>query len=186
MDPNWNWTDFLSSLGILLTPIVVAAIGWMLSQKWKRDEQKWKKDERLHPDRLKVYDKCLEPLVLAFVSKEAWLVGGAKKKYPKAKDGVSAALSVVHSIEYRQNANMLMLIGTDEVVTSYNNLMQHFYSSNDRDYASGMKGIEMLGTLILEIRKSVAEDATRLDNWDMLEWFITDARQMRKQSAQAE
>jgi len=40
--------------------------------------------------------------------------------------------------------------------------------------------LERLGTFLLEIRRSMGNEATKIDNWGMLEWFITDARQYKK------
>lgn len=37
----------------------------------------------------------------------------------------------------------------------------------------------LVGNLLLEIRRSMGNDATELDQWSMLEWFITDARKFR-------
>jgi len=37
----------------------------------------------------------------------------------------------------------------------------------------------LVGSFLLEIRKSMGNEATELDNWEMLEWFITDARKYR-------
>ena len=37
----------------------------------------------------------------------------------------------------------------------------------------------LLGTFLLEIRRSMGNEATKLTNWQMLEWFLTDARTWR-------
>jgi len=47
---------------------------------------------------------------------------------------------------------------------------------------SEKKSKEMLGLLgnfILEIRKSMGNETTQLDKWEMLEWWMTDARRLR-------
>ena len=40
--------------------------------------------------------------------------------------------------------------------------------------------MSLLGTFLLEIRKSMGNETTALDNWDMLEWFLKDARRFRE------
>ena len=36
------------------------------------------------------------------------------------------------------------------------------------------------GTLLLEIRRSMGNESSKLTNWQMLEWFITDVRKYSK------
>lgn len=176
-----NWTDAVSSIRIWVTPIVVAFFGWLLNRKWNRDEQKRKKDEQLHPDRLEVYNKCMEPFVLALMAGNDQQVQGRKRR--RKRDHVDQAVKTVLSVEYRKNAYMLMLIGSDAVVRSFNEMFQSFYSmeakSTDVDARSSLDSIEKLGTLILEIRKSVGDESTGLESLDMLEWCIKDLREIR-------
>lgn len=39
--------------------------------------------------------------------------------------------------------------------------------------------IALMGTLFLEIRKSMGNDSTQLDRWEMIEWFLSDAAKMK-------
>ena len=39
--------------------------------------------------------------------------------------------------------------------------------------------MSLLGDFLLEIRRSMGNESTKLENWDMLEWFMTDARKYR-------
>jgi hypothetical protein len=39
--------------------------------------------------------------------------------------------------------------------------------------------MSLLGAFLLEIRRGMGNETTKLDNWDMLEWFLTDARKYR-------
>ncbi|MXX60270.1 MAG: hypothetical protein F4Z42_01545 [Holophagales bacterium] len=165
-----NWTDAVSSIGIWATPIVVAFFGWLLNRKWNRDEQKRKKDEQLHPDRLEVYNKCMEPFVLALMAGNDRQAQGRKTR--RKIDHVDQAVKTVLSVEYRKNACMLMLIGSDTVVRSFNEMFQSFCSmeaeNTDVDARSSLDSIEKLGTLILEIRKSVGDESTELESLDMV------------------
>ena len=86
------------------------------------------------------------------------------------------------SLEYRQKGFKLSLVGSDPVVKAYNDLMQFFYSHSGAEGGSKLDHREMmalLGEFLLEIRRSMGNEATTLDNWGMLEWFMTDARRLR-------
>ena len=39
--------------------------------------------------------------------------------------------------------------------------------------------MSLLGALLLEIRRDTGNETTMLDRWQMLEWFVTDARKYR-------
>ena len=73
----------------------------------------------------------------------------------------------------------MSLVGSDAVVLAYNALVQHFFNSGS-DPASTDKNakvmLKLLGTFLLEIRRSMGNDTTSITNVQMLEWFITDAR----------
>ncbi len=74
-------------------------------------------------------------------------------------------------------------MGSDSVVKSYNNLMQYFYNMEENKSAEGedslKETLELLGTFLLEIRKSMGNETTSLDQWDMCEWWMSDARKIR-------
>jgi hypothetical protein len=74
------------------------------------------------------------------------------------------------------------LVGSDEVVFAFNELMQHFYSQDDSPDTSeqNMKlMLSLLGNFLLQIRRSMGNESTKLDHWQMLEWFMTDVRKWR-------
>ena len=63
--------------------------------------------------------------------------------------------------------------------------MQFFYERSESDptemkEATLKEMLGLLGTFLLEIRKSVGNEASKLENWDMLEWWMSDARRLRK------
>ena len=107
----------------------------------------------------------------------------------KNKDKNKIAETKLLSLEYRKTSSKLSLIGSDAVVSSYNDLMQHFYSKGKDSpptYSTEDDIIEMmslLGNFLLEVRRSMGNEATKIDNWGMLEWFITDARKYRISSS---
>ena len=52
------------------------------------------------------------------------------------------------------------------------------YNQNPTDKAKEMMSTHWI--ILLEIRKSMGNEETKLNEWDMLEWFITDARKMKE------
>ena len=69
------------------------------------------------------------------------------------------------------------------MVGSYNNLMQHIYGLQSIGKAAASEQthetMRLLGDFLLEIRKSMGNETTTIDNVGMLEWFITDVRKIR-------
>jgi len=61
--------------------------------------------------------------------------------------------------------------------------MQYFYNQADEEEAPSNDKLKemmsLLGNFLLEIRRSMGNETTKLDNWAMLEWFMTDARKLR-------
>ena len=60
--------------------------------------------------------------------------------------------------------------------------MQFFY--NQKEIAAPTEDnlkemMRLLGIFLLEIRRSMGNEATCLSNWQMLEWFMKDARKWR-------
>ncbi len=61
---------------------------------------------------------------------------------------------------------------------------QHFYNQSNGDQIPEPFQLRImmsiLGAFLLEIRKSMGNETTKIDNWGMLEWFMKDARKMRE------
>lgn len=104
-------------------------------------------------------------------------------KRNKGKDKNVLATSQMLSLEYRKLAFKLSLIANDAVVRSYNDLIQYFYNHADEAETPSTEKLKdmmsLLGTFLLEIRRNMGNESTELDNWAMLEWFMTDARKLR-------
>ena len=178
MDEN-TWIDYLTAIGSVATPILVivlSAIGWRFKANIER---KAELENKLRDDRIETYNEILEPFIITLMSDEAWL----SDKRNKNKDKGDLAASKMLSLEYRKSGFKLSLMGSDMVVKSYNNLMQYFYNMEEgktEESAGSMKiMIELLGTFLLEIRKSMGNEATSLDYWDMCEWWLKDTRNIK-------
>jgi hypothetical protein len=77
---------------------------------------------------------------------------------------------------YRRTAFEFSLIGGDNVVRAFNELMQYmFRSANDTGAKADVKElVRVWGQFLLEIRKSIGEPNTSLSSTDMLRGMITD------------
>ena len=186
-DPDPTWLDYLSAIGAVATPVLVlvlTAIGWRIRHDLERRSDL---EGKLREDRIEAYNKILEPFIVLLLAEAAW------KSDPKnkGKDKNQMALQTMLSLDYRRQAFKMALVGSDSVVKAYNNLMQHVFGLAEEAGSEGATGsdpkklISLLGGFLLEIRRSMGNETTTLDNWDMLEWFLTDARKMRSEQADA-
>lgn len=174
-----HWVDYVSALGSIATPVLVlllTAVGW----KYKKSvERKIELEEKLRANRIEIYNAILEPFIILLMTDAAW----KSDKRNKGKDKNLLAMNQMLSLEYRKVAFKLSLIANDAVVKSYNNLMQYFYnhanSSEAPDNERLREMMSLLGGFLLEIRRSMGNETTELDNWSMLEWFMTDAKKLR-------
>ena len=177
---NSTWLDYVTAIGAVATPLLVLAlttVGWLVR---KRFERRLDLEDKLREDRIQTYNRILEPFVILLMTKAAWQTDPKNKG--KNKDVL--ATQKMLSLEYRQTASKMSLVGADAAVKAYNNLMQYFFERGDiGDNASpdeAKQMVDLLGRFLLEIRRSMGNEATTLDHWDMLEWFIKDARKFRE------
>jgi len=173
-----HWLDYLAGFGAVATPILVlvlTAVGWRLR---RTVERKTELENQLREDRVEIYNSILEPFIIMLMSDAAW----GHDRHNKGKDKNEIATAKMLSLEYRKLAFKLSLIGSDEVVAAYNELMQFFYSLEDNSAAtdSRLKSMmALLGTFLLAIRRSMGNEYTKLTNWQMLEWFMKDVPRWR-------
>jgi hypothetical protein len=177
-----TWIDYAVAFGSVATPllvIILSAIGWRFKSSIER---KITLEDKLRDDRIDIYNNILEPFIILLMSDEAW----SQDKKNKNKDKNELAISKMLSLEYRKHGFKLALMGSDPIVKSYNNLMQYFYnmeenqSNNSNLFLKEM--LELLGTFLLEIRRSMGNEATKLDCWDMCEWWMSDTRKVKDSS----
>lgn len=169
--------ELITKIATVITPVVlviISAIGWKLRQSLER---KNKLEEKLHGNRIEIYNRIIEPFIYVFMTDEAWNSDPKNKKVDKDMRMRSTLLSV----DYRRTCFELSLIASDNVVLAYNNLMQHFFhtnpSNNSETYLK--ESSKVLGIFLLEIRRSMGNESTKLDCWEMLRWFFTDIDKIR-------
>lgn len=174
-----TWLDYISAIGSFATPVLLlllTGVGWKYRQSIDR---KAKLEEKLRDDRIEIYNSILEPFIIILMKDEAWKEDKKHKGINKDK----YATSILLSLDYRKISFKLSLLGSDNVVIAFNNLMQFFYAQSEQssscDASHTYEMMSLLGKFLLEIRKSMGNEATKIDNWGMLEWFLTDARQFR-------
>jgi hypothetical protein len=196
-----NWIQVVTAIGAVATPILILiltgigrGIGMRLERRLEREDKLRERQlvredrlldrqlelqDKLREDRITTYNKILEPFVIFLTTDAAWKVDPKNK----SRDKNTVAQQALLSLEYRREAFKMSLVGSDGVVASYNDLMQYFYQLGTGGETMGVDRVKdisrLLGRFLLEIRKSMGNEATELDHWQMLEWFMVDARAYR-------
>ena len=174
-----HWIDYVVAIGSVATPILVlvlTAIGWRARSSIER---RIELENKLRDDRIEIYNQILEPFVILLMSDAAW----ESDKRNKNKNKNDFATNKMLTLEYRRLGFKLSLMAPDPVVKSYNNLMQYLYNMEEtrahekESFLTDM--LKLLGTFLVEIRKSMGNEATKLDYWDMCEWWMSDARKLK-------
>lgn len=191
-----DWLDYTTAIGAAVTPVLVlllTGVGWHIKTKLEATRQRDAKaldrikelEDKLRSDRVEIYNALLEPF---FVLLTTDAVFASDPKY-KGKNKDQLSIGRMLTVEYRKVGYKLSLIADDAVVRAYNRLMQFFYKGEHQHLAEEelfvktSEWIKLLSELLLEIRRSMGNAHTQLDNWEMVEWFMTDADRMRELSA---
>jgi len=171
--------DYVVAIGSIATPILVlvlTAVGWKARASVER---RIELENKLRDDRIEIYNQILEPFVILLMSDAAW----ESDKRNKNKDKNDIATNKMLTLEYRRLGLKLSLMAPDTVVKAYNNLMQSLYGMEESQAHKKdsflIDMLELLGTFLVEIRKSMGNEATKLDHWDMCEWWMKDARKLK-------
>ena len=181
--------DTISAIATLITPFLLLALGglgWIIQNKMQASQSRQEAqsaritelEDKLREDRIATYNSLLEPFFLLFTSEAAF---AQDPKY-KGKKKDDLAIARMLSVEYRQIAFKLSLVANDSVVRAYNELMQFFYHTDQDTRPLEEKTshwIALMAKLLLEIRKSMGNQSSDLDSWEMIEWFMQDAKKMK-------
>ena len=149
-----NW---LQVLGPSLLMVLGGTITWFLKS---RVEELRATEERLREERGKIYGQILDPYIRLFADLKG--------------QGPTQAMKMITSYEYRKTAFDLNLFGSDEVVRAYNALMKHTYEAESTGEQKPKEMMRLWGSLLLEIRRSLGNRKTKLDEFDMLRAMIKD------------
>jgi len=173
-----HWLDYLTAFGAITTPLLVlilTGVGWKFR---KLVDRRFELEDKLREDRINTYNIILEPFTILLTAQAAW----EHDKQNKNKNKNDIAINKLLSLDYRKAGFKLSLVANDDVVLAYNELMQFFYAQGDQSIASDDKlktMLSLLGKFLLEIRKSMGNETTKIDHWQMLEWFMTDVRKIK-------
>lgn len=172
----------ITAIGSIITPLLVlilSGVGWTIGNRYNKTREI---EEKLRDDRIKIYNEILEPFILVFTKDD----GLPKTKDFRGKNNAEAAGEKMQSLAYKQTVFKLSLLGSDDVVRSLNNLMQFFYlgklnqQQDNPDPVAKERNtkelMSLLGKMLLEIRKSVGNESSKLHHFEMLEFLFTDVR----------
>lgn len=192
--------ETVTAIATVVTPVLLAVLGgfgWWIKRKFEAAQARQEAqralqeaqstrlrelEDKLRDDRISTYNALLEPFFLFFTTEAAF---ATDKKY-KGQKKDELAVQRMLSFEYRQIGFKLSLVADDSVVRAYNRLMQFFYHT-ESDPApmedKMVRWIALMGDLLLEIRKSMGNQSSGLDRWEMIEWFMSDAPMFKKNYA---
>ena len=166
---------FATTIGSITTPILVVYFGYTFSRKQKEIDRKIKLEEQLRGDRIGIYNEILQPYIIIFTPDQVWNSDPKTRK----KDKFETATSEMLSVGYRKTTFKLILTGSDRVVKAHNDLLLLLRKTQGFSEEKKLKELmTLLGDFLLEIRRNLGSEATELTNIDMLEWFISDAREL--------
>jgi hypothetical protein len=149
--------DFFQSLVPTLLVILGGVVTWFLKSKV---EELRAAEERLQSDRRKIYSQILDPYIRFFSDSD--------------DNGIKYATELITSFEYKKTGYELNLIGSDDVVNAHNDLMTHGHKAEASGEYDNHELLRLLGTLLLEIRRSLGNKKTKLSSTDMLRASIKD------------
>lgn len=154
---------------VLIGPLIGAIIGFAVWYFQSRIDKINKESDKLNDKRREIYSRLLEPFIRMFAG-------------IKNPDEAKNALDQILSFDYKKTAFEFTLMGSDEVVRSFNELMQYIYKMElKEDTQKAMK--EFLihwGNFLLVIRRNLGNPKTKLNEIDMLRNQITDIDAMLK------
>lgn len=150
----------ISTFGAPILVIIGGLITWFF--KSKREELQ-AIEERAREKRIETYNELLHPFIVMFSNKTNKII----------KD---KAIAQIGSVEYRKASFNLMTFGSDEMVNAYNNMMQSFYKNESEN--NPKLTMQKFAGFLLSIRKDVYDKNTKLKDWDMLKFMITDIEKL--------
>jgi len=155
-----NWLQILG-------PPLLMALGGLLTWIMKSKIEELRSiEEKLRGERTNIYAQILDPYIRLFSALHG--------------KGPNEAFEKITSYDYRKTAFDLNLFGSDEVVSAYNNLMQHAYKAEATGNQDPREMMKFWGKLLLEIRKSLGNKKTKLNEVDMLKGMIKDIEKLER------
>lgn len=160
---------------------VAAWIGAANRKALAQSERRANIDTQLGDKRRELYMEILKPFLISITPDTIW----TKDPKTKGKDRRQSMERAMLNVRYREAMFQLTFVGTDEVVQALNDVMQHIFKAEPGDQPGSTELLRLLARLLLAIRRGAGNDATKLDEWAMLEPFLTDAREQRDRQLRA-
>lgn len=160
-----------NTLLIAISGPILMTVGGLITWFFKsKREDVLLAEEKTREFKIKTYENLLEPFIIAFTF----------TLEEKEKDkGINKLLTP----EYRKTAFNLMTFGSDEVVKSYNQIMQAFFKIKLEDFDDSeeyaVKMLSYFSDFMLNIRKDLYTKRTNLKRSEMIEFMITDIEKHR-------
>jgi len=152
----------------VVAPPLLMVLGGMLTWIIKsKIEELRSTEEKLRGERSKIYAQILEPFMRLFTD--------AKGRGP------DQAIRTFASKDFKRAAFELGLFASDQVVRAYNDLITHVHRAEAAGTQDPKEIMRLWGKLRLEIRKSLGNKNTKLDEYDMLRGMITDIDKLESQ-----
>jgi hypothetical protein len=144
------------TLGTLLM-LIGGTITWFIKSK---KEELRAAERRLQDPRRKLYFQTLEPYLSSFTD--------------RTPEGQSKVLKTMQSPEYQRAIFELNLYASDAVISAHNRLREYTFEADKIRDTNTKEFLRLLGALLLEIRRSLGNKKTKLDEFDMLRAMIRD------------
>ena len=154
--------EWLQSLGPSLLMIIGGLIVWIIKSKI---EELRAIEEKLREDRRKIYEQILDPYIQLFTNLEK----------------TEEAMKKITSYEYKKTSFNLYLFGSDSVIRAYNQMVKYAFESETSKTQESYKQMVVIlwGKFMLEIRKSLGNKRTKLNELDMLEGLLKDMEKIK-------
>jgi hypothetical protein len=151
----------------LISPILLTLGGLMTWFIKSRKDDFLLAEEKSREFKIKTYEELLEPFITVF----AFAIPEKDKQI---------GINKIKSLQYRKAGFNLMTFGSDDVVKSYNKIMQAFFSIKAEDFTDEEEYplimLSLISDLLLNIRKDLYKKQTELKRSEMLESMITDIK----------
>jgi hypothetical protein len=149
----------------IISPLLLTIGGWLTWMLKAKREESLAQEEKTRQFRINTYETLLEPYYGLFTFNLP----------EKLKD---KEIQKIATIEYKKAAFNLTTFGSDEVVRSFNDLMQTYYHKrvdqfpNKTDF--GVHMLRVFSNFLLAIRKDLYSKNTKLKRSQLVEFMITD------------
>ena len=138
-------------------------------------------EQQMRADRVQVYRDVLEPFLLMFTPDTVWkreIENNSAYQNKSKEDFIQDKMLSVH---WTTQAMHMALIGSDEVVSAFINLLSYARNTPEQGQAGSADSQELpvelmrhMAIFLREVRRSTGNEDTALRHWDMLRVVVTD------------